>query len=106
MINPPARPELIYPIAEIAEPSDDQSRRAEKEERHKQALQVYHEEVRRNAEDSAKFNGLQIGDRSQLYLALGIEGQNAFHIKRKLDINFAEFWDLLKTTFTGTTNLT
>ena len=62
MINTPARPELIYPIAEIAEPSDDQSSRAEKEDRHKQALQVYHEEVRRKAEDNAKFNGLQIGD--------------------------------------------
>ena len=70
---------------------------------------------RRKAEESAKFNGLQIGDidkkiKSQVYLVLGREGQKRFSHKksgtRKLDFNFAEFWDLLKTTFTVTTNLT
>ena len=70
---------------------------------------------RRRAEDNAKFNGLQIGDidkklKSQLYLALGKEGQKCFSHKnpgkRILDINFAEFWELLKTTFTITTSLT
>ena len=81
IINPSTRPELIYPIAETTEPSDDQPGRAEKEERHKLALQAYNEAVRRRkAEDNAKFNGLQIGDiskklNSQLYLALGREGQ-------------------------------
>ena len=71
---------------------------------------------RRKAEDNAKFNGLQIEDdidkklKSQLYLALGREEQKNFSHKnpgkRILDINFAEFWGLLKTTFTVTTNLT
>ena len=41
---------------------------------------------RRKAEDNAKFNGLQIGDidnkfKSQLYLALGREGQKCFSHK-------------------------
>ena len=43
-------------------------------------------------------------------MALGREGQKCFSNKnsgkRTLDINFAEFWELLKTTFTVTTNLT
>ena len=81
VINPPVRPELAYPIAEPTDPSDDQSRCAEKDERHRLAIQAYNEEMRsRKAEDNAKFNGLQIGDidkklKSQLYLALGREGQ-------------------------------
>ena len=110
------RPELVYPIAESMETSDDQSRRAEKEERHRLAIQAYNEELRRRkAEDNAKFNGLQIGDidkklKSQLNLALGREGQKRFSHKnpgkRILEINFAEFWELLKTTFTVSTNLT
>ena len=67
------------------------------------------------AEVNAKFNGLQIGDfhkklKSQLYLALGNEGEKCFShkfpVKKLLDINFAEFWELLKTTFTVTTDLT
>ena len=41
VINPTARPELIYPTEELVKPSEEQSRRAEKEERHKQALQSY-----------------------------------------------------------------
>ena len=116
VINPPIRNELAYPTAEPPDPSDDQARRAEKEEHHRIAVQNYNEEVRRRrAEDNAKFNGLQIGDidkklKSQLYLALGKEGQKCFSHKnpgkRILDINFAEFWELLKTTFTITTNLT
>ena len=98
------------------EPSEEQPRRAEKEEPHKLALQSYNEEVRMSqAEDNAKFNGLQIGDidnklKSQLCLALGREAQKCFSHKnpetRILDINFADFWDLLKTTFTVTTSLT
>ena len=116
VINPPVRTELAYPMAEPAEPSDDQARRAENEEQHRIAIQNYNEEMRRRkAEDNAKFNGLQIGDidkklKSQLYLALGREGQKCFSHKnpgkRILDINFAEFWELLKTTFMVTTNLT
>ena len=116
VINPPVRSELAHSMAEPAEPSDDQARRAEKEEQHRIAIQNYNEEMRRRkAEDNAKFNGLQIGDidkklKSQLYLALGREGQKCFLHKnpgkRILDINFAEFWELLKTTFMVTTNLT
>ena len=116
VINPPARPELAHALAEPTDLSDDQRRRAEKDERHRLAIQVYNEEMRRRkAEDNAKFNGLQIGDidkklKSQLYLALGRERQKCFSHKnagkRILDINFAEFWELLKTTFTVTTNLT
>ena len=103
-------------MAEPAKPSDDQARRAEKEEHHRIAIQDYNEELRRRkAEDNAKFNGLQIGDidkklRSQLNLALGREGQKCFQHKnprkRILDINFAEFWELPKTTFTVTKILT
>ena len=103
-------------MAEPAEPFDDQARRAEKEEQHRIAVQNYNEEMRRRkAEDNTKFNGLQIGDndkklKSQLNLELGREGQKCFSHKnpgkRILDINFAEFWELLKTTFTVTTNLT
>ena len=33
MINPPSRLKITYPIPETSEPSDDQTRRAEKEER-------------------------------------------------------------------------
>ena len=116
VINPPIRNELVYPTAEPLDPSDDQARRAEREEHNRIAVQNYNEEVRRRrAEDNAKFNGLQIGDidkklKSQLYLALGKEGQKCFSHKnpgkRILDINFAEFWELRKTTFTITTNLT
>ena len=112
VINPPVRTELVYPMAEPPSPSDDQARGAEKEEHHRIAIQNYSEELRRRrAED----NGLQIGDidkklKSQLYLALEKEGQKCFSHKnpgkRILDINFAEFWELLKTTFTVTTNLT
>ena len=103
-------------MAEPAEPSDDQARRSEKEEQHQIAIQNYNEEMRRRkAEDNAKFNGLQIGDidkklKSQLYLALGREGQKCFSHKnpgkRILDFNFAKFWELLKTTFMVTTLLT
>ena len=116
VINPPVRTELVYPMAEPADPSDYQPRRAEKEEHHRIAILNDNEKMRRRrAEDNAKFNGLQIGDiekklKSQLYLALGKEGQKCFPHKnpgkRTLDINFAEFWELLKTTFTVTTNLT
>ena len=116
VINPPVRTELAYPMAEPAEPSDDQARRAEKEEQHQIAIQDYNEEMRRRkAEETAKINGLQFGDidkklKSQLYLALGREGPKNFSHKKPgkiiLDINFAEFWELLKTTFTVTTNLT
>ena len=116
VINPPVRTELAYHMTEPADPSDDQARRAEKEEHHRIAILNYNEEMRRRrAEVKAKFNGLQIGDidkklKSQLYLALGKEGQKCFSIKnpgkRILDINFAEFWESLKTTFTVTTNLT
>ena len=116
VINPAVRTELVYPMAEPADPSEDQARRAEKEEHHRIAILNYNEEMRRRrAEDNAKFNGLQIEDidkklKSQLYLALGKEGQKCFSHKnpgkRILDINFAEFWEFLKTTFTVTTNLT
>ena len=116
VINPPVRTELAYPMAEPADSSDDQARRAEKEEHHRIATLNYNEEMRRRrAEDNAKFNGLQIGDidkklKSQFYLALRKEGQKCFSHKNPgkiiLDINFAEFWELLKTTFTVTTNLT
>ena len=116
VINPPVRTEIAYPMAEPAEPSDDQARRSEKEEQHRIAIQNYNEEMRRRkAEDNAKFNGLQIGDidkklKSQLYLALGREGQKCFSHKnpgkRILDFNFAKFWELLKTTFMVTTLLT
>ena len=116
VINPPVRTELAYPMAETSELSDDQACRAEKEEQHRIAIQNYNEEMRRRkAEDNAKFNGLQIRDidrklKSQLYLALGSKGQKCFSHKnpgkRILDINFAEFWELLKTTFMVATNLT
>ena len=112
VINPPVRTELAYPMAEPAEPSDDQARLAEKEEQHRIAIQNYNEEMRRRkAEDNAKFKGLQIGDidkilKSQFYLALGGEGQKCFSHKNPgktiLNINFAEFWELIKTTFTVT----
>ena len=63
VINPPSRPELAYPMAEPTDPADDQARRAEKDERHRLAIQDYNNEMRRRkAEDNAKFNGLQIGD--------------------------------------------
>ena len=43
-------------------------------------------------------------------MALGREGQKCVSHKntgkRKLDINFAELWELLKTTFTASTHLT
>ena len=116
LINPPIRTELTYPIAKTIEPSNDQSRRAEIDKRHRLSIQAYNEEMRRRkAEDNAKFNGLQIVDidkklKTQLYLALGREGQKCFSHKnpgkRILDINFAEFWELLKTTFTVSINLT
>ena len=116
VINPPARPDLAYPMAEPTDPSNDQARRVEKDERHRIAIQYYNEETRRRkAEDNGKFNGLQIGDidkklKLQLYLALVREGQKCFSRKnpgkRILDINFAEFWELFKTTSTVTTNLT
>ena len=75
MIDSPARSDLIYLVPETAEFSDDQTRQTEKEERYKQALQVYNEKVRRRkAEDNAKFNELHNGDididkklKSQLY---------------------------------------
>ena len=114
LINPPGRPELIYPTAEWklqrSNPVGPRKRTS------KPALQSYNEEVRRRkAEDNAKFNGLRIGYidkklKSQLYLALGREGQKCFSHKnpgkRILDINFAEIWNVLKSTFTVTTNLT
>ena len=116
VINPPSRPELAYLMAETTDPADDQARRAEKYECHRLAIQDYNEEMRkRKAQDNAKFNGLQIGEidkklNSQLYLALGREGQKCFSHKkpgkRILDINFAEFWELLKTSLTVSTNLT
>ena len=116
VINPPVRTELVYPMAELADPSDDQASRAEKEEHHRITILNYNEEMRRRgAEDNAKFNGLQIGDidkklKSQLFLALGKEGQKCFSHKnpgkRILDVKFAEFWELPKITFTVTTNLT
>ena len=87
VINPPIRNELIYPTTEPPDPSEDQARRAEKEDQHRVAVQNYNEEFRRRrAEDNAKFNGLQIGDidkklKSQLYLALGKEGQKCFSHK-------------------------
>ena len=90
-------------MAEPTHPSDDQTRRKEKDERHGLSVQDYNEEMRRRkAEDNAKFNGLQVGDihkklKSQLYLALGREGQKCSSHKnppkRILDINFAEFWE-------------
>ena len=50
-------------MAEPTDPSDDQTRRAEKDERHRLPIQDYNEEMRRRkAEDNAKINGLQIGD--------------------------------------------
>ena len=116
VINPSVRTELVYPMAEPPDPSGDQDRRSEKEEHHRIAIQNYNEELRRRrAEDNAKFNGFQIEDndkklKSQLYLALGKEGEKSFSHKnpgkRISEINFAEFWELLKTTFTVTTNLT
>ena len=103
-------------MEEPPDPSDDQARRAEKEEHHRKAIQNYSEELRRRkTEDNAKFNGLEMGDvdkklKSQLYLAIGKEGQKCFSHKnpgkRISDINFAEFWELFKTTFTVSTNLT
>ena len=58
-----------------------------------------------------QINGLQIGDieKKALYLALGKESQKCVGHKypgKKPDTNFAEFRELLKTTFTITTNLT
>ena len=47
VINPPARQELAYPMAEPTDPSDDQARRAEKDERHRIAIRDYNEEMRR-----------------------------------------------------------
>ena len=88
----------------------------QKNERHRLAIQASNEEMRRRkAEDNSKFNGFQIGDidkklKSQLYLALGREGQKCFSHKNPgkkiLDINFAESWELFKTTFTVSTNIT
>ena len=95
VINPPVRTELVYPMAEPADPSDDQARRAEKEEHHR--ILNYNKEIRkRRAEDNAKFNGLQIGDidkklKSQLYLAIGKEGQKCFSHKKNLG---KEYWTL------------
>ena len=99
-------------MAEPGDPTDDQARRAKKEEHHRIAILNYNEEMRRRkAEDSAKFHGLQIGDidkklKSQFYLALGKCFSHKNPGKRILDIKFSEFWELLKTTFTVTTNLT
>ena len=96
VINPPARVKLAYPIAEPTDPSDDQSRRAEKDERHRLAIQDYNEEMRRRkAEDNAKFNGLQIGDiekklKSKLYWHLEEKDRNASHTK----ILGKEYWKL------------
>ena len=96
VINPPVRTELAYPMAEPAEPPDDQACRAEKEEQHRIAIQNNNEEMRRRkAEHNAKFNGLHIGDidktlKSQLYLALGREGQKCFSHK----ILGKEYWKL------------
>ena len=87
VINPPVRTELAYPMAEPADPSDDQARRAEKDEHHRIVIQDNNEEMRRRkAEDYEKFNGRQIGDidkklKSQLYLAPGREGQKCFSHK-------------------------
>ena len=95
------RPELVYPIAESTETSDDQSRRAEKDERHRLAIQAYNEELRRRkAEDNAKFNGLQIGDidkklKSQLNLALGREGQKFFGRRQKDNESLKKFHETL-----------
>ena len=94
VINSPVRTELVYPMAQPADPSDDQARRAEKEEHHRIAILNYNEEMRRRrVEDNAKFNGLQIGDidkklKSQLYLSLGKEGQKCFSQK----ILGKEYW--------------
>ena len=82
-------------MAEPADPSDDQARRAEKEEHHR--ILNYNKEIRkRRAEDNANFNGLQIGDidkklKSQLYLAIGKEGQKCFSHKKNLG---KEYWTL------------
>ena len=79
LINPPGRPELIYPTAEWKLQSSNPV--GPRKRTSKPALQSYNEEVRRRkAEDNAKFNGLRIGYidkklKSQLYLALGREGQ-------------------------------
>ena len=105
-------------MAKPAEPSDDQARRAEKEEQHRIAIQNFNQGMRRRrAEGNAKINGLQIGDfhkklkslKSQLYQALGKEGQKWFsHKKLGKDYWILTLlnWELLKTTFTVTTNLT
>ena len=54
VINLPVRLELVYPIAEPMDPSDDQPCWAEKDERHRLAIQSYNEEMRRRkAEDNA-----------------------------------------------------
>ena len=59
VIKPPIRNELTYPIAEPTESSDDQSRRAEIDKRHRLAIQAYNEDMkRRKAEDNAKFIGI------------------------------------------------
>ena len=41
VINPAAIPELAYPMAEPLDPSDDQARRAEKDEYHRLAIQDF-----------------------------------------------------------------
>ena len=46
VINPSPRPELAYPMAEPTDPSDDQTRRAEKDERHRIAIQDNNKKMR------------------------------------------------------------
>ena len=79
VINPSISSELFFfSVPETLEPSADTTRRKEREERNKQAIHAYNEELqRKKAKDNAKINGLQIGDfeKKALYLALGKESQ-------------------------------
>ena len=116
IINSPQREPLHAPIREHPAENEDATERQNREARYTALLSIYNEEViRGRQEDINKFNGLQIVDidkklNSQLYLALGKKGQKCFSQdnlgNRILDINFATFWQLLKTTFKSGTNFT
>ena len=52
VINLLFRSKITFPIPEISETSDDTTSRAEKDERNKQARQVYNEELRRRKDEN------------------------------------------------------
>ena len=77
-------------------------------------LNSYTDELKRLGQENIsefnfKFWDIEKKFKSQFYLPLGKEGQKSFAHKmpgkKILDINFAEFWQLLKTTFASGSSL-